>query len=229
MRRRDRPFIGSVRVDLCATEPAIELRRVDDPVVVDHPQTVRVHIFDADGQHALGGGAQVRLVLDRPCIQPRNEGRDQRRELRALSRGPGLRRCWDAVRAHPSIGFQVGIAVELGSAATCLRIESQEQFGMRFHLRVAVRVEQARVIGRSDVRDPVLVPQNFSPLRRSRRRGARGRAADRGKAKRDDEPSAQKPAMPSRHNHHDVSPSSAISSHNGVGRPSSVDDRQSRR
>ena len=117
-------------------------------------------------------------MLGGPRVQAGRKRANQRPELRRLLRSPRRRLLRNAVGAHPAIARQVGIAVELGAAAARLRVEAHEQLGMRFHLRVPVRVEEARVIGREDVRDAVAVPENLRPLFRNGSRAGHGGQRD---------------------------------------------------
>src|SRR5687767_1560242 len=103
-------------------------------------------------------------MFRRPGVQSGGEGADQRAEFSALLRLPlpGLLR--NTGGAHPAIATQIFIAVELGAAATCLGIQPHEQLGVALHLREAICVKQAWMIGREDVRDAVSVPENFGAL-----------------------------------------------------------------
>ena len=89
--RGDGPLVGAVRLDVGARQSRRQLCRIDDPVVVNDPQAVRVDVFDADRQHPLRLGTEVGLVLGRPGVQPAHERLDQRTKLHALSRRPLLR------------------------------------------------------------------------------------------------------------------------------------------
>src|SRR5262245_63707961 len=101
---------------------------------MNHAQAVRVDVLDGDRQDALRFGAEIRLVLGRPRVEPAHERLDQRSELGALPRRPFPSGVGDAVRSHPAIGREVGLAVVLGAAAARLRVEAQQQLAVRLHL-----------------------------------------------------------------------------------------------
>src|SRR5258708_18476834 len=103
-----------------ALEARVELGGIDDPVVVDDAQAMRVDIFDADWQHALRCRTQVGLVLTGPTIQTGHKRRDERTELPSLAARPLLRACRNPIGPHPAVGIEVRLAVELGSSPTCL-------------------------------------------------------------------------------------------------------------
>jgi hypothetical protein len=148
---------------------------------MDHAQAMREHVLDRDRQHRLGRRAERVFVLCRPSVQPLRERGEQRREVRTLLSGPQLRPPRDAVGAHPAIGVEIRVTVEFGAAAARLRVEPQQQFGVRFHLRVSVRVEQAWIVRTGDVRDAVAVPQDFGALRGDGCDSGRGGANEREK------------------------------------------------
>ena len=169
--RRDRPAVRSVRFHVLAPGLGVDAVLAGQPVVMDDAQPMGVDVLNRQRQHALRGRAEQGRVLGGPRVQAGRKCANQPAELRRLLRGPQLCLLRDAVGAHPAIARDRAIAVELGTASARLGVETHEQLRVPFHLRVSVRVKKARVVGREDVRDAVLVPQDFGPLFRSSRPG----------------------------------------------------------
>ena len=167
-RRRDGPFVGAVNVDRGALHALVDAGSVHEPVIVDHAQTMGQDVFHPQRKSRLRRRAEGVGMLFTPRVEPGDERREQRRKLGGLLGGPLFGPGGDAVEADPAVGVEVLFAVEFGPAAAGLGVEPQEQFGMRFHLGVAVGVEEARMVWREDMGDAVAVPEDFGALGRGR-------------------------------------------------------------
>ena len=111
-------------------------------------------------------GAHLALVFGRPGVQALTKASMSGANSLLCPAAHCLGRRRHAVGPHPAVGIEILLAVELGAAAARLRVEAEQQLGVGLHLRVAVGVEQARMIGREDVRDAVAVPQDLGALGR---------------------------------------------------------------
>ena len=168
LRGADRPAVRAMCFDRLLPCLARHGLLAGQPVVMNDAQSVRVDVFRRQRQHRCGGWTEQRGVLAGPGVQAVRKRPDQGAELRRLLGRPlrGLLR--NARGSHPPVAGQVGVAVEFRPAAARLRIQANEQLGMAFHLRVSVRMEQARMVRGEDVRDAVGVPQDLRPLLGSR-------------------------------------------------------------
>ena len=157
--RTDRPAVRFARCRVRLAQPGRHPLAARMPLEVDDAHRVGEHVRHGERQDAAGGRAESVALRGCRCIQPGDESAQQRRELRALLRGPARGALRDAVGPYPTVIVEPSGAVALGSASSPLRVKACQQLAVRLHLRVAVGVEQPAMIGRLDVRDPVAVPE----------------------------------------------------------------------
>ena len=173
----DRPLVRAVHLVFPARQPAFEPARTHDPVVVDRRAgRARRRPRRSAAARACASALSSAVCSSAHAFSPRANASMSGANSGALplrplpSRCPAGRWCAPSGRTRDTARRRTrrrgrAPARRAGPAAR-----------VRLHLGVAVGVEQARVVGREDVRDAVAIPQDLGVLGRRRQRldGRRG-------------------------------------------------------